>query len=368
MKSQRVYWMHWGVCACLVLAGCASVSSTPLLVENKTANGKRIGAHYPVRSSGGLIYYLPTQRLRLTLTVTKSNDKEASTRTIAVEGTVVEADLDRPYEARFVRSQTGKSKMTLTVTSGGLLNDESSGSTTPEIAAFAKSLAAATTGELNVEALDGGANKCAKPGTYVFELEPEESTNWPSSGRGAGASKNEESFEQLSLCGLLVKVDFRNSERFPDPTIIATSQAGRVAGFYYRQPLPIHVLIADVVENEQQDFHGSIVSARSPTHYLRIPGSVFADTDWKVKFANGTPTLVTLNSSSEVTGFLSLPAQVIAAYSDALLSGFKRRKTLGVEEAAYLNQLNALALAQAKRDACAAAIEAKDPNAADICK
>ena len=66
---------------------------------------------------------------------------------------------------------------------------------------------------------------------------------------------------------------------------------------------------------------------------------------------------------------LFTPADVLKAYSQAVLAGFNEKKSVASAESEYLKQLAALAAQQAKYDACKAAAESRDDaRIADACR
>lgn len=112
--------------AALAIGGCASIRSTSL------SPGSR-----DVPTQGGMVYYLPMQRLKLTLTVMAASEaKQGQTRTVNVSPTAILADTDARYVAQYRRNQIGSNLLTVSANADGLLSGEASGSTTQNIAEF----------------------------------------------------------------------------------------------------------------------------------------------------------------------------------------------------------------------------------------
>lgn len=314
--------------AMLCVSGCASVRSVPLPSKNN--------------EHGGMVYYLPTQKIRLTLTIQADAN---STRTVTATPTTVYADLSQRHVAQYRRNQIGQNALTVSVDPQGLLSGSASGKNTPQIANFIGKIAA--TPDIIAASTDipePVSDVCSKPGTY----------EWVFDAFGTP--------EQAMWKTCNIKVTFDD----PQPQIDGTrwrdgfsTRASR--GFFYRQKRPVQMTVQS--GDERRVFVFSIVDGRSSPGYLPIPRTLFAESEWKVTFSEGSPMIYEVNSGGDLMGLVNLPAEVLHAYSAALLSGLNDRKDLAAAEKDYLQELSAIAAQQAKYTACMAAVRSRDDAA-----
>lgn len=366
-------------------AGCASIRSTKLPMEGDPK----------IATSGGMVYYLPMQRLELTLTVSEQKPdtddagkkQEQATgagtkqqknrvgkqsaplaappklvRNITISESRVFGDPDGRYVAQYRRNHIGSNALKVTTNADGLLSGEGSGSTTSGVAEFLKAAAGAhgtdfsfsmTGPEITMEAKP---NLCAKAGVYKWTFDAKLS------------SQTEQALMQCQIKVFVCNPGNSNEICAPignDPPSQSWKHAnpekyGR--GYFYRQKRTFEIRAHDELRNSHQIFYASLVGRHSPTEYMPIPRTVFADTDWKVGFTDGIPTVYDIKAGGDVLGLIKLPAEVVKAYSEAVLAGVKRKSGLAEEEVKSLQQLNALAAQQVKYEACRAAAQTRDED------
>ncbi len=320
--------------AALAIGGCASIRSTSL------SPGSR-----DVPTQGGMVYYLPMQRLKLTLTVMAASEaKQGQTRTVNVSPTAILADTDARYVAQYRRNQIGSNLLTVSANADGLLSGEASGSTTQNIAEFLGEIASNPLLTMNFPAPHTATTSCTGSGTYewMFDVPLDEKSNI---------------HQQIKACGIDVKARSVGGAALPQ-TWKSVGRTMRGAGYFYRQKRPVEVTVS--AGDERKVFYLSMVDSTSPIEFLPIPRTVFATTTWKVTFADGSPTLYDINAGGDVLGLVKLPADVVSAYSKAVLAGLNEKKEAAGAEVGYLQQINALAAQQAAYALCRAAVQSGD--------
>lgn len=316
-------------CAATVVAGCASVQSVAVT-----------GAGAP---RGGLVYYLPMQRIKLTLTVNAD-----STRNIEVAPTEAFADTGHRFVAQYRRSQVGTNVLNINVGVHGLLEGDATGSSTPNLSELIGSFTALGRSSTTLESLNHTTAQCTKPGTYewIFDVPADKTI-----------------LDAMTACGVTVEAGSIGPQA-STAQWAGTQKNTTGAGFFYRQKRPVQLTVSidDLGAGTSRRVTNvfMIVDARSPIEFLPVPRSVFATSSWTLKFTNGSPTLYDLNTGGEVLGLVKLPAEVVSAYSKAVTAGLSDRNSISKTEAEYLQQLNALAVQQAKAEACRAAVATGD--------
>ncbi|NOT87919.1 MAG: hypothetical protein HOP03_07040 [Lysobacter sp.] len=312
------------------VGGCASIRSTKLPQSNNS------------NPQGGMVYYLPTQQLELTMTV---DDKGAR---LSLAASRAMADVGHKYVAQFRRNHVGTNKFVVKANAEGLLAGELSGSTVGNLGEAIQALAASSAGTRTLDH-PRSENKCKENGTYKWVLGPD---------------IDAATTMALGNCGLVVGLQPPNSTPAAAPTGDHLSQG---PGFFYRQKQPVVVKVTHTStdaakKTTSQDFvfYESIAGAHSPVEFMPVPRTLFATTQWKLSFDNGIPTVYDIDAGGDLIGLFKLPAEVVAAYSDAVAAGFTREKTSLGNETAYLEQLNKLALQQAKNEACRLAVQGGD--------
>jgi hypothetical protein len=174
-------------------------------------------------------------------------------------------------------------------------------------------------------------------------------------------------------CGLSVTIDnLGASDKPSDKDSMVqwrgVNDRGDGHGYFYRQRRPVQVTVTSD-DGQRKVFVVSLIDGRSPTAYLPIPRTLFAEATWSVSFTDGSPTVFDVNAGGDVLGLAKLPADVLKAYSEAVTAGLNDRKGMATAETEYLKQLAALATQQAKYEACRAAAQGGDPGKIqDACK
>lgn len=360
--DRKNVWLAGAFCM-MTASGCASVSSARL------ADG---GSRDMSKRQGGLVYYLPMQKFELTLTVIQ---KEAEKKDVAKEGdrkqakagsdalvpasgsisadvslkaTPMMADTSRAYVAQFRRNHAGINKMIVRASANGLLDGNFAGSTTSQLSETLKALAA-TAAEARISFLNPSLGSCSEPGVYKWVF-------------GATLSKDVES--SLASCGLTVDVDALSAAA---TTTAPSSQpvwkgnwSEHWPGFFYRQRLPFVVSVKQ--GNKTYKFYEAIAGDHSPVEFMPIPRAIFATVNWKIDFEDGVPKMYDIDASGDYLGLFKLPADVISAYSDAIVSGFDQDKAVAKSEQDFLDQAAKLAASQAKYEACRTAAQGGDPE------
>lgn len=328
-------------------SGCASIKS------------RNISGKTPVPK--GLVYYLPTQHLTVTLTVLAAASGEAAgskspTRTVEVVPTTVFADLGARYVLTYHRNHVGNSKALVKIGINGLLEGESSGATTSKLKEIGQGIAtsAAALESINRDGTQvENSNACAVAGIY----------RWTISVDGLEVTRPYEarSARRISLsdCGLSVM-----PVQLSDAIVMETNIdvfSGR-AGVFYRQSLPYTIQVDDIISKVTSSFVMTLVSSRSPRAFLPIPKTVFSNVNWKLTFDDGMPTVYDIDANSDILGLVTLPADIIAEYSKAITAGFTTRKSELDADAAYLKALTAIATQRVAADACRIAVSGGDPD------
>lgn len=125
-------------------------------------------------------------------------------------------------------------------------------------------------------------------------------------------------------------------------------------GVFYRQDEPYVV----TAKGQNGENYSTVLFApnRSPVQFLPLPRSFFADSDATLKFSGGMPTQYKRQAGSEFLGLVSIPADIIGAYLDAVGTVFSKIGTANSAEAkadALIHQ-QATALADQERKRIAA--------------
>lgn len=318
----------------IAMVGCASIRSSSL-PENDSKKAKQ----------GGIVYYMPMQRLKLTLTVAvDTKDKQQVTRTVEISTTPTFADTNERFVAQYRRNQIGSNMLKVSANVDGLLSGDASGSTSPQIAAFLGSIASGTRNVMALSMPTESVLGCTSPGVYewVFDVPP------------AGKLP-----DGMLACGLNIEANSLGTAPLRQKWK-SVNRHTQGPGYFYRQKHPVEVTISS--GKQHKVFYFSMVDKQSPIEFLPIPRTVFADTTWKVTFTEGSPTVYDVNAGGDALGLVKLPADVLKAYSQSLLAGLNEKKDVAGAETQYLQQLNALAAQQAKYELCRTAVQSGDSD------
>ena len=307
----------------VVLAGCASIDSTPT-----------------DKPDDGLVYYMPKKDVMVTVV------RDAAKTTVTVLATSAYADLEQPYVLNFKRNWIGKNEIAVGISSTGLLTSAKS-TTTSGISDALKNLASSISYAKGLSAPPTTAPDCTV-GTFTHSYT-------------IGAEIPAKS----QPCGLTVKItrvakskfsgDVKEAQTPPKP------KNQKNSGIFYRQEETYRV---DVVGDEGQ--HAVNTSAyllspsQSPVRFLPIEKTLFASNQADFGFIDGIPTKYDQNADGELIGLLKLPADVIGAYFAAVGNVFDSLKSNSSKEVEALTANVKLELAKMKYAACIEALQTKD--------
>ena len=318
----------------LTSVGCASIGTTR---DEATGDYSREGVSQG-HTRDGLVYFMPRRGFKLTVTVDKTNGASA----VITNGDAF-PDLSKRFVLSYGENFLGTNKAVVEVTSAGLLTSTDA-ETTSGLSTVATNL-----GTLlgDVAGANAGVTKpppppdeaCQIGQTYTMFIEADEQIDTTA----------------MPLCkrftvtgGLLAP---RGWKRMDDSTRVNTKI--RQGGIYYKHDLPYVLTVHDSKYNTRTDY-----LAYSPNlaeiDFIPSVRTLFADNHTKITLADGQATKLDETSDGEVVGLLDFPAQVIAAYFKAIGGIFASRGT-------ELSGRDTLALAQAKNQACEAAVHANDP-------
>ena len=331
-----------------VVAGCASIRSASVAEMAQEPHG--------------LVYYMPTQFLVLTLTVSDTkttqgkNTTTTSARAVALTQTPALADTTRRFVLEFRRNHVGTAKANIGIGSDGLLTGSLEGSSTGKIKETLEGLAGSSAWLRSDSVAVSAANNplappnlCAAPGTYVWVLDAN------------GGQKQAPHSKGKALTLADCRLQFLPNTLFAGSAPASQSPAESGPGIYYRQALPLLVVVQDDLANTAYSATPVIVGPHSPVHFLPIPRTLLSTVGWKLTFANGVPTKYDIDASSDILSLVTLPADVLAAYSKALTAGLTARKGDADAEVNYLKAM-ALLEAQRKEEACRQARASGDPS------
>ncbi len=131
-------------------------------------------------------------------------------------------------------------------------------------------------------------------------------------------------------------------------------------GVYYRQAIPYVVTLT----GNEMVLAGVLTSpSQSGQYFLPVESTVFAKNSAEFGFKDGVPTKFKQEADGEIVGFLKLPADIIAAYFGAIgemFTGFAKEPE---GDAALIAAQTELEYARFRQEQCVAAIQAKDSAA-----
>jgi hypothetical protein len=291
--------------------GCAAgIRSSPLMAATAAPEG--------------LVYYLPKRNIAVTIVIATDKGDD-----ITVTTAEAMPDVSAGFVATIPRNDAGTVDSTIQVNEKGLLNSDSTTSVTSSLTdIFGK--AAGIAGSLPF--LESKPKDACVAGTYKRTVEIGDD--------GTGQDK---------LCGYSIGV-VRSIAPDKSPKGVATANEARRPGLYYRMPIPYRVTIErDGAKREYVAFSPT----GSPTFFLPLARSTFATNTATLGFVDGVPTKYKQAIGNEAVALLSIPAAVLENYFTAIGSMFTRKKDLGQKEIDYLNQMNAMAVSEARRASCA---------------
>ncbi len=319
MPLRRHRWPHAlalaaGCAAAALLGGCVSGIRSSRLEAGKAADA-------------GLVYFLPDRDVVVTVVSVKDKGSE-----LTVAASDAMPDPKAAYLATIPRNHTGTVDSTLAVNDRGLLDSDSSTSVTSSVADILSKLAVARDLPFRGAERTDPKVDCSLPGTYRVTI-----------------PLGELPAEPVEFCDYRIEVQ-PSPARADLPLSVVNAGGKAQPGLFYRIPVPYDVTLTG---------HGSrrtyvvLSPTGSPTYFLPLAGSTFAASSGTLGFKDGVPTRYRQNIGNETVGLLSIPATVLQNYFAAVGAMFTVRKDAGDKEAAYLNQLNTLAVSEARRAACA---------------
>jgi hypothetical protein len=311
-SPSEVHVKHAALVVTAFLAGCSSIQSVP----------------EPTGQPVGLYYYMPKRDFVVTIT----RDKATSTDQIAITESAAYPDLGKQYLLQYSRNPIGKNVMKVGVHENGLLstlNAESQSGVTEALKGLATTLGTVSVlRQRAVTACDAGAN--------VF-LVPAESR------------------DQFPLCDAysitVERMTF--ADETPATTKVSTNDN---SGIYYRIARPYLVKVSGLKSAEAVLFSPN----DSPTRFLPVPRTFFANGKVDMAFTDGMPTKYDVDTDGELVAVFKLPAEVIRAYFSAVGAMFDSVKERDTKQAEQLQATLKLELAKQKYAACLAAITAHD--------
>ena len=344
--SQNVIgeWLFWGriamiskksIHACIRISasvaisawcsGCASYLSTPTDKDDL----------------GGVVYYMPRQAFEVQVKVDGNGVQTPS---------IVQGDIIPDLRNRFVLSYDsipiGENATKISVSENGLLT--SVGSTvTSGVDAILKG-AATLAGNITVMTgfVGAGPNETPQPcennQTYTLLIYPEDITAQT---------------PPQKMCDFTISVDKRLAELTQSPSSLQSKQenTGR-SGVFYKTELPYLVTIIDKSGHSTQGLAYS--PDESGINFVALERTFFAKNTTQITLKNGMLNEYDQDDSGELVGLASIPADVLSAYFTAVGQAFTNFQTVNTDR-------NALAVSEAKRQLCLAAIKANPVTGTD---
>jgi len=308
--AWEVHVKHAALVVTAFLAGCSSIQSVP----------------EPTGELVGLYYYMPKRDFVVTITRDKKTDQIAITESPAYP------DLGQQYLLQYSRNAIGKNIMKIGVHENGLLstlNAESQSGVTEALKGLATTLGTISVlRKKAVTACDDGAN------VFLVPAEPR---------------------EEFPLCDAysitVERMTFKDES--PASTRVSTNDT---SGIYYRIARPYRVKVSGLKSAEAVLFSPN----DSPTRFLPVPRTFFANGKVDMVFTDGMPTKYDVDTDGELVAAFKLPAEVIRAYFSAVGAMFDSVKERDTKQAEQLQATLKLELAKQKYAACLAAIAAHD--------
>lgn len=316
--------------ASLTLNGCAAVNSTSA----------------PATSSGGLLYYMPMRDIQIA--VTNANGKITS---ITATASTSYADRTKSYKLDYQPHLLAKNTMDLDVSEAGLLTSSKANQTGDAVAALGG------LGTLAGYMRGSGVGVQSAASTTVQASEPPSLCKFDGTHTFLLSAKPSET----TVCGS-IKVTVERLAWAPktlsDPT--SNLQDGSsYAGIFYRTNLPYKVTMTSEGLNAQTVVHSP---SESPTHFLPVARTLFANNDAKITLSNGAgvPSKYVQDTDGELAALLKLPAAIVTPYFAAIGQMFQFRSAERTQQAGDMTSAVSLELAKIKYQKCLDAIEAKD--------
>jgi hypothetical protein len=298
----------------VILNGCSSAMTT-----------------MPGAQAEGLVYFMPSKNITITMTVDKSLKK-----TVVVGATSAYPDLSQAYTLDHTSSWLSKHKSDIGVGINGLLTKADS-KTTVDLEAIADAIGKAAA----MGTMAAGGPSCAE-GTYKAIIEAKDSG-------GLQAVPG-------MPCSINYSVKRVGTISGSHPAI----QPGKRSGVYYRinQPYEVTVSVDSTTTTSIE-----LSPSESNIYFLEAPGGVFASTDTQFMFTDGVPTKYMSETNGELIGALTLPADILESYFEAVGGIFTAFGGADKKEATSLGDEITLEKAKEKNKACIRAIENNNEEA-----
>lgn len=299
---------------CVAMAGCSNLESSE--VNDKVADG--------------LKYHMPNKDVSIKVVVQGGNISS-----VVIESTPAYPDESKTYLLRFKGNLAGKNSANIGVDPNGLLTSTKS-TATSGISESLQNLAqaAGAVGALARPASVIPAPSC-KDGTHTF-IFPAENLDY----KGG------------QVCGLNLAI-IKKPGQIPVSDRVASSDR---SGVFYRQAEPYLVSVSGSYNASAIIFSPS----QSPTYFLPISRTLFANGEADFGFVEGMPTRYNQSTDGEIVGLLTIPASVIGAYFGAVGRIFDSFKSTDEKASAQLLASTQLEMDKIKYTACADAIKSKD--------
>jgi hypothetical protein len=315
-----------------LLAGCAPVTS------ERWSNGP---------APDGIVYFLPLQQIKVTVTVPDGKDGAKNNYDVSVEPGPAYPDPTQRYVLKLRGSPLATRKHTVSTDERGLLTSVSPVITSQVTAALQKIGAAAATASTRF----ADQKQCA-PGPQHLLLDPKEV---------AGKSHCER------LCQLCIKIERvpskpSNSEDSSKSKATDDPLLKNADGIFYRRQLPYKVTVTGNVQtqNQTQTITREFLvfsASESPTYFQPFSKSLLTDTAAIATLESpGMLTKFEETDNSEALALLTLPADILGAYFGAIGKMFDWQKTALDQEKTYLDTLNQLSVAKLQSENCKNAI------------
>jgi hypothetical protein len=318
------------------LVGCSSIQSRPI-PSAAAASG----------AGSGLVYYLPRRDAVVTIKVAESASAPSS---VEIAPTTAYADLSQAYVLQYQRNLIGKNALDVGVTASGLLNSTVKTTTTGQLSQVFSSAA-----DLRRRPSDSGSrDNCTMPGEHRFVIDLVKATETtPVGSDRAHAFKAPGKF-----CGGAVQIFVTKLWKDDAPGAHISAPAcptETCSGVYYRQNRPYLV----VVEGDGISAAQLVESpSASPTRFLPMAQTLFANNDATFTFAEGVPTEYGQDTDGELVALLKFPATILKAYFGAVGGVLDAIKDNKEAEAGRLASTLKLELAKKQFDLCMAAVKA----------
>lgn len=275
------------------------------------------------KHSDGLIYFMPKKDFLVKMIVVKNK-----VTSVTLETTAAYPDKSKAYLLRYKGNLAGKNVGNVGIDTNGLLVSSKSTLTSGVSGAFQS--IGEIAGSFKFSKPAGLAEQQCQDGTHSFILETT-STRYQNGG----------------ACGLSIVI----TKKMPTATMLIRSSSS-TSGIYYRQAEPYQIDVSGGYDTSAILFSPS----ESPTAFLPISKSFFANNDADFGFTDGMPTKYDQSTDGEVVGLLTIPATVLAAYFSAVGKIFDSFKSNDDKQSEALSASTKLEMAKIKYAACSDAI------------